>query len=80
MRRVAGRESDFPQASRNSLSSQNLPELPQKFPGDFPGTSLTVDFKSNAEVPGGSLASQKFQGPGPPQRLTPLSLKPDDLE
>ena len=31
---------------------QNFPELPQKFLGDFPGSSLTVwNFKSNPEVP-----------------------------
>ena len=27
-------------------TSQNFPELPRKFLGDFPGTSLTVDLKS----------------------------------
>ena len=34
-----------------SQASPGPPELPQKFPGDFPGTSLAVDFKSNPEVP-----------------------------
>ena len=32
----------------------NLPRLPrpsQKFPGNFPGTSLTVDVKRNPQVP-----------------------------
>ena len=30
---------------------QTLPELPQKFPEDFPRTFLTIDFKSNPELP-----------------------------
>ena len=54
-RHVAGRESDFSGASGNTLA---FPEVP---PGDFPGTSLTVDLfpgnfpdfpGSSPEVPG----------------------------
>ena len=28
-----------------SWTSQNLPPLPRRFPGDFPGTALSVDYK-----------------------------------
>ena len=30
---------------------QNFPQLPRKFFGDFPGSSLTVEFNSNPRVP-----------------------------
>ena len=40
---VAGRGLDFPQELLQT--SQNFPELPQKFSGNFPGTSLAADFK-----------------------------------
>ena len=54
-------------------TSQNFPEVPRKFLGDFPGASLTVDFKGLfPEVPRSfPRLPQKFPGlprkfPGPP--------------
>ena len=44
-----------PELLETPWTSQNFPELPQKFPGNFPTISLTVDFKNNPEV------SRKFR-------------------
>ena len=46
------RESGSPELLESPSTSQNFLELPRKLIGEFPGTSLTVDFKSN---PGGSF-------------------------
>ena len=42
--RVAARESDFPELLESPWTSQNFPEIPWKFLGDFSRTSLTVHF------------------------------------
>ena len=58
-----------PPASRKSLDLLNFSKLPRKFLGDFPGTSLGVDFeqsRGSAEVSG---LPRKL--PGPPQRSNP---------
>ena len=36
----------LPELLESPRTSQKFPELPRKFLGGFPGTSLTVDFKS----------------------------------
>ena len=41
---------------------RKFPELPRKFFGDFPGTSLTVDFKAIQRFPG---SSPNFPGSSP---------------
>ena len=50
---------------------RKYPELPRKFFGDFPGSSLTVELNSNPEVP------RKF--PKLPRKSAPFSGKPDTL-
>ena len=49
--RVAGRESGSPELLGCPQTSPEFPELPRKFFGDFPGSSLTVELHSNPEVP-----------------------------
>ena len=61
--RASGKSPDFP---------RKFPELPRKFFGDFPGSSLTVELNSNPEVP------RKF--PGLPRKFPRLPRKfPDFL-
>ena len=50
---------------------QKFPELPRKFFGDFPGSSLTVELNSNPEVP------RKF--PGLPRKFPKLPRKFPDF-
>ena len=50
---------------------QEFPELPWKFFGDFPGSSLTVELNSNPEVP------RKF--PGLPRKFRKLPRKFPDF-
>ena len=62
-----------------------FPELRRKFLGDFPGSSLTVELNSNAEVPRKfPRLPRKFPGlpqklPELPRRSAPFSGKPDTL-
>ena len=48
---LLGGEPDCPNLLESFWISQKLPALPQKFHFDFSGSSLTVDSKSNPEVP-----------------------------
>ena len=72
---------------------QNFPKLPRRSPGNFPGTSLTVDLKSNPQIPWqfhyrfpevpqrlpGS--SRHLPGPrGQPLSLGSLTPSPDSLD
>ena len=57
---------------------RKFPELPRKFFGDFPGSSLTVELNSNPEVPRKfPKLPRKF--PKLPRRSAPFSGKPDTL-
>ena len=64
---------------------RKFPELPRKFFGDFPGSSLTVEINSNPEVPRKfPRLLQKLPGlprkfPRLPRRSAPFSGKPDTL-
>ena len=64
---------------------RKFPELPRKFSGDFPGSSLTVELNSNPEVPRKfPKLPRKFpklprKFPKLPWRSTPFSGKPDTL-
>ena len=49
--RVAGRESGSPSFWEVPGLPLKFHELPRKFFGDFPGSSLTVELNSNPEVP-----------------------------
>ena len=57
--RVAGRQSGSPELLESPWASPEVPELPRKFPSDFPGSSLTVESSSNPDVP------RKFPGDFP---------------
>ena len=64
---------------------RKFPQLPRKFFGDFPGSSLTVEFNSNPGVPRKfPRLPRKFpelprRFPGLPRRSAPFSGKPDTL-
>ena len=66
--RVAGRESGSPELLGSPPTS---PEVPPKFFGDFPGSSLTVELSSNPGVP------RKF--PGLPRKSPKLPRKFPDF-
>ena len=74
--RASGKSPGFPGSS---------PELPRKFFGDFPGSSLTVELNSNPGVPRKfSRLPRKFpelprRFPGLPWRSALFSGKPDTL-
>ena len=71
--RATGGTSDFPALLESHRTSQNFPELPQKIPGDFPETSLTV--------PGSSLDLPRATDLRRGQPLSLGSLTPsDDLQ
>ena len=71
--------SQAPPSFWNPGLPRKFPELPQKFFGDFPGSSLTVERNSNPEVPRKfpkfsrkfSRLSRRF--PGLPWRSAPFS-------
>ena len=60
---------------------RKFPELPRKFLGDFPGSSVTVELSSNPEVPRKSpKLPRKFLGDfpgGQPLSLGSLTPSPD---
>ena len=64
---------------------RKFPQLPRKFFGDFPRSSLTVALNSNPEVPRKfPRLPRKFpklprRFPGLPRRSAPFSGKPDTL-
>ena len=61
--------------SQAPQSFWKAPGLPRKLPGDFPGSSFTVEFKSNPELLQkfhGLPQSERFPGDHPGGR--PLSL------
>ena len=49
--RVAGRESGSPELLGSPRTSPEVPRTSPEVFGDFPGSSLTVEFNSNPEVP-----------------------------
>ena len=64
---------------------RKFPQLPRKFFGDFPGSSLTVELYSNPGVPRKfPRLPRKFprlprKFPGLPRRSAPFTGKPDTL-
>ena len=79
--RVAGRESGSPELLGSPGLPRKFPELPRKFFGDFPESSLTVELNSNPEVlrkfP--KLPQTSPEVPGLPRRSAPFSGQPDTL-
>ena len=64
----------FPELLETPWTSQKFPELLQKFPGDLPRTALTVDLKSNQEVPQKFPGlPKKFAGPPKPDLATEVN-------
>ena len=65
---VAGRESGSPELLGSPRTSPEVPELPRKFFGDFPGSSLTVELNSNPHVPR-KFPKLPWKSPKPPWKL-----------